>query len=159
MRVHNSKVLARIKVTIRFLNMLYRTLVVGVTIVCMLATVAGAPKRSKMQKLTKGTWGGMHIRIDVTAAEATVEYDCANGIIDGPLSVAANGTFSWSGIHRRERGGPIRKDAPSRAIPATYTGSIRGDTMTLTVKLKDADEDDETYTLKRGSVGNVFKCK
>jgi hypothetical protein len=112
-----------------------------------------------MQRLTKGTWGGMHIRIDVTQAEATVDYDCANGIIDGPLSVAADGTFSWSGIHRRERGGPIRKDAPAPVSPAVYTGLIRGDTMTLTVKLKDAGEEIGTYKLKRGSVGQVFKCK
>lgn len=136
--------------------MLYRVLVIGATIVCMFATVAG---KARMQKVTKESWGGMHIRIDVTAADATVDYDCANGIIDGPLLVAPNGTFRWTGIHRRERGGPVRKDAPAPVYPAVYTGSIRGNTMTLTVKLKDDGEDIGTYKLKRGWEGEVYKCK
>lgn len=119
-------------------------------------TAAGTPRT---QRIASGTWGGMHIRIEVSARSATIDYDCANGTIDGPLNLDADGNFSLTGTHRRERPGPIRKDARSAIHPALYTGTIKGDSMTLTVKLTDNDEDLGTFTLKRGSVGTVFKCK
>ena len=119
-------------------------------------TAAGAPLR---QRIASGTWGGMHIRIEVSARSASIEYDCANGTIDGPLNLDADGNFSLTGTHRRERGGPIRKDARAAIHPALYTGTIKGDSMTLSVKLTDNDEDLGTFTLERGSVGRVYKCK
>jgi hypothetical protein len=56
-----------------------------------------------------------------------------------------------------ERGGPVREDEEPRRVPATYTGTIKGDTMTLTLKLSDSDE--ETFTLARGKRGELVKCK
>ena len=111
----------------------------------------------KQQRIATGVWGGQHINIKVGANSASIEYDCASGVIDGPLVVDGSGRFSLRGTHHMERGGPVRSDEEPRKVPATYTGSIKGNTMTLTLKLADSDE--ETFTLERGKHGELFKCK
>ena len=110
-----------------------------------------------MQRIPTGVWGGQHINIEVGEKSAKIEYDCASGVIDGPLTVEANGSFKLRGTHRPERGGPIRADDDTKGQPATYTGSIKGNTMTLTLKV--GDEDTETFTLEKGKEGELFKCK
>ncbi len=132
-------------------------LLVLVSLVLLIASSAASRPR-KMQHLSTGSWGGPHIRIEVGQRSATIDYDCANGTIEGPLTFDSKGRFTWRGTHSRERGGPIRIDEKSNTRPAIYAGSVKGDTMTLTVKLADTNEVVETYTLKRGSYGRVFKC-
>ena len=112
---------------------------------------------SLMQRIPTGMWGGQHINIDVGEKSATIEYDCANGVIDGPLNVDANGNFKLRGAHHIERGGPVRADDDSKGQPASYSGSIKGNTMTLTLKV--GDDDEETFTLEKGKPGRLFKCK
>ena len=112
---------------------------------------------TKMQRIPKGVWGGQHINIEVGEKSATIEYDCASGVINGPLVVDSNGNFKLRGTHRMERGGPIRADEKPNEHPATYTGSIKGNTMTLSLKLSSSDE--ETFTLEKGKQGELFKCK
>ena len=124
----------------------------------LLIVSSAAARPRKMQRLSTGTWGGPHIRIEVGPRSATIDYDCANGTIDGPFTLDSKGRFSWRGTHNREHGGPIRIDEKPNGRPAVYSGSVKGDTMTLTVKLADNNEVIETYTLKRGSSGRVFKC-
>ena len=127
------------------------------TFVLFLGLLVMAMTVMKQQRIATGVWGGQHIQIKVGANSATIEYDCANGVIDGPLVVDSNGNFKLRGTHRMERGGPVRADEEPRKIPATYTGSIKGNTMTLTLKLADSDE--ETFTLERGKHGELFKCR
>jgi len=112
---------------------------------------------AKMQRIPTGVWGGQHINIEVGEKSAKIEYDCANGVIDGPLVVDPNGSFNLRGTHRVERGGPVRADGESQGQPATYTGSIKGDTMTLTLKVGDGDA--ESFTLEKGKQGKLRKCK
>ncbi|MEP6741700.1 MAG: hypothetical protein ABJB61_04310 [bacterium] len=112
-----------------------------------------------MQRLSNGMWGGQHIRIQIADGSAQVEYDCANGEISGPFTVDRQGHFSWNGFFIREHPGPIRRDEVPSKQPAIYSGSIAGDTMTLTVKLADAGDLIDSFTLKRGSPGRVWKCK
>ena len=128
-----------------------------VLVVLLLPLTFVAVKGQKMQRIATGVWGGEHINIEVGAKSATIEYDCASGEIEGPLVVDADGNFKLRGTHRMERGGPIRADENPKAYPATYTGSIKGNTMTLTLKLSDSDE--ETFTLEKGTAGQLFKCK
>ena len=111
----------------------------------------------KMQRIPTGVWGGQHINIEVGEKSARIEYDCASGVIDGPLSMDANGNFKLRGTHRIERGGPVRADDDSKGQPATYTGSIKGNMMTLTLKVGESDT--ETFTLEKGKEGELFKCK
>ena len=110
-----------------------------------------------MQRIPAGVWGGDHIRMEVGAKSATVEYDCAHGKIEGPLTVDSQGRFNLRGTHTPERGGPVRADEPARAQSASYTGSISGDKMTLTLKV--SGNEDETFTLEKGKEGELFKCK
>lgn len=128
---------------------------VGLTL--LLVSLAAARPR-KMQRLPTGTWGGQHIRIEVGPTAATIDYDCATGSIAGPFKLDSKGRFNWRGRHMQEHGGPVRRDEDSSGQPATYSGSVHGDVMTLTVSLGD-DREVERYTLKRGSSGKVFKCK
>ena len=116
-------------------------------------------RQRKMSRLAAGMWGGVHIAIQVGSDSASVEYDCANGTINGPLTFDSRGHFSWRGTHTREGPGPIRLGRAPKSLPAIFTGSIRGDTMTLTVKLADTNAVLETFTLKRGSQGRLRKCK
>jgi hypothetical protein len=133
-------------------------LLVIISLVLLIVSSAGSRPR-KMQRLSTGTWGGTHIRIDVQPGSATIDYDCANGTIDGPFTIDSKGGFTWRGTFTRERGGPIRIDQKPNSRPAIYSGSIKGDTMTLTVKLADSKEVLETFTLKRGSAGRIRKCR
>jgi hypothetical protein len=110
-----------------------------------------------MQRIPAGVWGGQHINIEVGEKSATIEYDCASGVINGPLVLDANGRFNLRGTHKMERGGPIRADDDTKSQPATFTGSIKDNTMTLTLKLGDSIE--ETFTLEKGKPGDLFKCK
>ena len=114
-------------------------------------------KTQNMQRIAKGLWGGQHINIEVGEKSASIEYDCASGVIDGPLVVDNNGHFKLRGTHKMERGGPVRADEDPKSLPATYTGSIKGNTMTLTLKLSGFDE--ETFTLEKGKPGDLVKCK
>lgn len=105
-------------------------------------------------------WGGEHIRLRVVQGGAQVEYDCAEGIMTEPLVTDARGHFDIKGRHRAEHSGPIRRtEEEYNGRPARYTGKIVGDTMTLTVTLTDKPETFGNFTLKKGSEGNVYKCR
>ena len=130
---------------------------IGVLLVVSLLLISATAKTQKMHRIATGVWGGEHINIEVGTKSATIEYDCASGVINGPLVVDTKGAFNLHGTHTMERGGPVRADAQPNARPATYTGSIKGNTMTLTVKLKGSD--DETFTLEKGKPGELVKCK
>ena len=128
-----------------------------VLIIGFLGLLSTASMNFSAQRIPTGVWGGQHINIEVGEKSATIEYDCASGVIDGPLVVDSSGRFNLRGKHRPERGGPIRADDEAKSQPATYTGSIKGNTMTLNLKLDDSDV--ETFTLEKGKPGELFKCK
>ena len=110
-----------------------------------------------MQRISTGVWGGQHISMNVKAKSAAIEYDCATGVIDGPLVVDADGHFNLRGTHTMEHGGPIRADDKPSGEPATYTGTVKGNAMTLILKIGDSEE--ETFTLEKGKPGELVKCK
>ena len=123
----------------------------------LLLVVSVSAKIQKMQHIPSGLWGGQHISINVGPKHAKIEYDCASGVTEGPLVVDTAGHLSLRGTHRMERGGPVRADDNRPEHPATYTGTIKGNTMTLTLKVGDSDE--ETFTLEKGKPGDLVKCK
>jgi hypothetical protein len=130
---------------------------IPVLILVLLAACFVIAEARKMQSIPTGNWGGQHINMKVGAKSATIEYDCATGMIQGPLVVDANGNFKLRGTHQRQHGGPIRSDETPQDHPATYTGSIKGNTMTLNLKVGDSEE--ETFTLEKGKEGELFRCK
>ena len=121
---------------------------------CVTLAVAKKPRT-----IADGTWGGPHIQLIVQNGGATIEYDCANGSIAGPLKLDSRGRFSLSGKHLREHGGPIRIGEENKAMAARYTGRVEGTRMTLTVTLVNSKGQMGTYDLTRGSEGRVFKCR
>ncbi len=103
-------------------------------------------------------WGGAHISVEVTASGARLNYDCAHGTIDEPIIPDHGGRFAVKGTHVIERGGPIRADQSNSGQPARYTGTVAGQTMTLTVTLTDTREVIDTYTVTRGQEPRIVKC-
>jgi len=116
------------------------------------------PNEQGPTNVPEGLWGGAGIRLQVTKEGAEVEYDCAHGRISGPLSVDANGHFQASGTHVRERGGPIRLGESPPEQAASFTGDIRGQTMTLEVFLTAKSESIGKFTLTRGREARLRKC-
>src|SRR5689334_10932145 len=130
---------------------------IGVLVVLILLMVSAAARIQKMRVISTGLWGGQHISMKVGTKSATIEYDCASGVMNGPFLVDAAGRFELSGTHHMERGGPVRADESSKGQPATYMGFIEGNKMTLTLKLEGLD--DETFELEKGKEGKLVKCK
>ncbi|HEX6733161.1 MAG TPA: hypothetical protein VF074_24275 [Pyrinomonadaceae bacterium] len=130
---------------------------VRVLLVFLVFFISVTAKSQNMQRIPTGVWGGQHINIEVGEKSVTIEYDCASGVINGPLVVDNNGNFKLRGTHRVERGGPIRAGDDTKGQPATYTGSIKGNTMTLNLKIGDGEA--ETFTLEKGKEGELVKCK
>ena len=105
-----------------------------------------------------GVWGGVGIRLDLTAQGAAIEYDCAHGTIDQPLVADRNGRFSATGVHVREHGGPIRPDEPSDRHPARYDGEVTGTSMRMTVMLLDLAQSVGPFDLTLGGAARIAKC-
>ncbi|HYX41875.1 MAG TPA: hypothetical protein VE821_09275 [Pyrinomonadaceae bacterium] len=116
------------------------------------------PPKQVSTRVATGVWGGEHVRLQVTDDGATIEYDCAHGTLAGPLALDGQGRFSVTGTYARE-GGPVRVDAAPAGVPARYTGSVQGRTLTLTTTLTDKDQNVGTFTLTQGSEGRLWKCR
>ncbi len=112
-----------------------------------------------MQSVPIGMWGGDHIRLAVTAEGAEVEYDCAHGSIDQKIIPDASGHFTVRGTHVREHGGPTRRDEIPDSHPAEFTGQIKDQTMTLTVRESDTKESVGTFTLGFNQKPQLMKCR
>ena len=128
-------------------------------VLCLLMLCAAVLVYSRMMdQIPKGEWGGTHISMNVGERSAKIEYDCAHGEIPGPLTIDGEGKFHLPGTFTRERGGPVRADDMPKPEPATYSGTVTGNRMTLILKLADSDES-ETFTLEHNKPGDLFKCK
>ena len=137
--------------------MLIRNGILAGSLVLLLVSFPATAQR-KTRSMASGLWGGQHIRVNVSGKSATIEYDCAQGTIAGPLLLDSKGRFKLHGTHLREHGGPIRADETVNGRSAVYTGSISGGRMTMTVKLTGTNETVGTFSLTHGDEGRVFKC-
>ena len=122
------------------------------------ATLGGTCRSEFIGPQLFGSWGGEHITMEIAAGGATIEYDCANGTIDGFFVIDGSGRFDLTGVHVREQGGPVQDGVPPDAHPARYVGRTDGRTMSLTVTMTDTDQVVGTFALVRGVPGQVFKC-
>jgi hypothetical protein len=116
-------------------------------------------QRGQDASTTPDVWGGHHVSMKVTPQGATLEFDCARGNMLEPIKANAKREFTVRGTYTPERGGPISRDSPPRDLPATYKGSIDGDTMRLEIMLAEKDQAPEPFTLTRGKVGRLVKCR
>jgi hypothetical protein len=122
----------------------------------VLMFISGSSESRNMTDV-EGLWGGQHISMEVTDDGATIQYDCGHGKITEKIVPDRRGKFSVKGVHVRERGGPVRQGEDHEEA-ASYVGSIKGDTMTLTVKLTEARDTLGTFTLTRGKAGRLVRC-
>jgi len=124
------------------------------------AACARATMSTNDSRVATGTWGGAHIALSVTERGAHIEFDCASGDIDRPLTVDDRGHLAIDGVFVQEHGGPVREGEEGNKQPARYAGKLDGATMTLEViLLKDSNENIGTFTLKHGSAPTVRKCR
>lgn len=114
--------------------------------------------RNDNRSIPAGVWGGEHIRLEVKANGAEIEYDCARSTIEQAIVLDADGRFDVNGKYVVQHAGPVR-DGEQYVRPARYTGKIDGDHMTLTVILTDNSEKVGPFSLTRGDPGRVFKCR
>lgn len=105
-----------------------------------------------------GEWGGEHIGLTVTAAGATLEYDCASGTIDEPLIPDANGRFQARGTFVPGKGGPAVEGEEPVRHEALHQGTTDGKSMTLRVTRLDSGESVGTFFLALGAPPRVFRC-
>ena len=132
-------------------------------LLCVVSCLCGTSGVLPLQAQSLGPpgtiWGGEHVRLQITETGAALEFDCASGATPQLLVTNAQGAFKVNGTFTRERGGPVRKDNPNTAAPATYTGTFTGDTMKLSVMTGSANETVGDFVLVRGNPGHVVKCK
>ena len=105
-----------------------------------------------------GPWGGDHIALEVTAKGAQVDFDCAHGSIDEPLTLDGDGRFDAKGLYVAEGPGPQREDQNRQGRPARYTGRVQSSTMTVTISLIESGETVGPFTLTRGRTPKITKC-
>ena len=115
-------------------------------------------RTASVQRITIGPWGGTGVHLEVDEKSAKVEFDCAHGTIQGPLTLDSKGEFKLEGTFTAERGGPIRNDQEPSGSAAIYTGSINGETMKLEITIEGQDHSLNTYVLTRGKSGRLRKC-
>lgn len=122
------------------------------------AMVAGCATPVVADRSLAGRWGGQHVGLEIGEASGRLDYDCAAGTIDGPLVADTAGRFAVTGTHTPGQGGPDRIGYVPPSYPARYTGSVRGNTMTLVVDVSGINARIGPYTLRRGAEPMLLRC-
>lgn len=111
-----------------------------------------------------GIWGGPHAGADFQGGFADIQFDCASGTIDGPIS-SHEGPFSVKGTYREGTPGPVKVGQFFRSQEAQYSGELAkgaGDKAPRVLTLNVALEDGTTFgpfTLTEGMPPQVTRCK
>ena len=131
-----------------------RPLLLVLFLVVMVAV--SRPYGAGQDRLPSATWGGQHLVMSMDDG-IHLEFDCAHATLAEAPKLDKDGSFDVVGHYKQEHGGPVRKDEDETGNPARFQGSLKGDTLTLTIVL-----DDKTklgpYTLEKGKPGRIFKC-
>ncbi len=114
---------------------------------------AAAPEN---RPLAEGIWGGAHIQMTVESQGATLELDCAHGVISKPIVVGQDGRFRVSGTYFPEHAGPVR-ESDEKGRPAVYTGRLEGETLSLGIAYE-GGEAVGTFELVHGRASRLTKC-
>ena len=120
------------------------------------ATTSGPEAPPGSDQLPAGVWGGMHVTLEVTDRDASLQFDCAHGVISGPISLDKDGNFDVPGTYAREGPGPTR-EGREQASHAHYSGTVRDGSMILKLRLDNSDVK-EDFSLALGKSGKIWKC-
>lgn len=124
----------------------------------LLLALAGLGAGDGQHAVAAGAWGGNHAVLTLTESGGRIEFDCAHGTIDEPVTVNAEGLFDVRGTYSREHGGPIRRGEEEERRPARYSGTVRDETMTLTITVTGITPAVGPFTLELGKRGIIHKC-
>ncbi len=123
----------------------------------VVACAANPGSATRLDRVPNGDWGGQHVRLSVDDTGGKVEFDCAHGALQQPLTLDSGGRFDVAGTLVGE-GGPTPKDETAAARPARYRGTTDGQTMSLEVTLE-SGESAGTFALGLGRQPRLFKCR
>src|ERR1041384_5514347 len=110
-----------------------RFLILPIVVAMVLQALCSSTPMSQ-QKIS-GLWGGQGISMEATDSGATLDFDCDSGAISEPIVADSAGKFSAKGRFARQRPGPTREDENTEGAPATYSGVVDGEKLTLTITL------------------------
>lgn len=111
----------------------------------------------KTQRVVAGIWGGQHITLNVAEEGATAIMDCAHGSINQPIEIDDAGRFEVSGTFTAESPGPLHAGGDD-SRPVRYRGTVKADSMTLTIASTSSDELLGSFNLTHGQSGRIRKC-
>ena len=101
-----------------------------------------------------GTWGGDNAGMIVTGTDVHVHIGCTLGDATGPIRPDASGRFEAPATYNVDAY-PVDRGITH---PATFTGRIVGETMTLTVTLTDTARVLGPVTLTFGKEPTMGPC-
>src|SRR5215470_2447642 len=104
-----------------------------------------------------GQWGGQHIAMTVAQSRTDIEFDCGKATVSGAIETDSKGAFTAAGTFQPERPGPTRPDGPPPR-PMRLAGTVKDDSMQVSVVLTDHSEDLGTFTLTFGGAPRLVKC-
>ncbi len=107
---------------------------------------------------TGESFGGVGVLLVVREAGADLDFDCATGRIEEPMTFSADGTFDVAGTFTPGMGGPVRDDDPPVPEAARYMGVLRGDRLTLSAILVEDGTTIGPYQLRRGEEPLLRRC-
>jgi hypothetical protein len=117
---------------------------------------ASADEDDFAPRIPLSVWGGAGVEVTTTEEGATVQFDCASGVIEQPIEVNWLGNFDVSGSYLRERdalGNLVREIHPAR-----FQGTIHGDFFSMTVFLSDGGQLVGAYAATRGMPASIHRC-
>ena len=105
-----------------------------------------------------GSWGGPSIALQFEGSDGKLEYDCASGSIDGPVRPDHDGKFKAHGTHVPQHGGPTVEGQDPNVLPADYWGQVRGDQLTLSVRVPSLQLTLGPFSLRRRASARLMRC-
>ena len=103
-----------------------------------------------------GDWGGVHVGLTLDANGGRLEYDCAAGTM-APLVPGAGGRFEVEGTHTPGHGGPVREGEVMPTYSVRFSGTVRGDRMTLQGRMENGVLLGP-FELRRGAEPMILRC-
>lgn len=82
-----------------------------------------------------GKWRSILVEMTLDGQGGTIVFGCATGTISQPVKPDSNGVFSVAGTYTQLSG--AQPPTPPAPQPATYSGKVVVDKLTLSGKLKD----------------------
>jgi len=126
-----------------------------VVLAFVLALTSCRSSTSPPSRLREGNWGGNHVGVLVEATQVTFLFDCAGGIVNGPIPLAADGTFDVTGTFS-DNGNAFNVDHTPHAT--RYTGRLTGNQLTFTRVVLDGSRPDATFSAELGAAWTVIAC-